>query len=340
MQGRPQDGMRTEPSRADKTARRAWSLVLVRGISGFEWGGGTSGRYRYRQYQEGPFRRRRSGVYYREVGEARKNARLEALIEMSDQHSDPCPIPQPRLSEADRVQSSSAPAPHPEAREPARGYVVNRTDLEQRYASMSDSELRGLWSSDLTDAARGCLDQELIRRGVAPAVVERIWVDLASVVTLNANTRLIAEYSKASLSLVVLAVLFVVIGAKASSWVFVALGLIIDVVAIAYYAKAKGRSAAWCLCGLATVPGATLPGWIIVARLKTPPRFRCSGCGQVQSSGTRSCWGCGKAIVDLAVEPVKGQQTAESFRCPLCKTPVQLNAKKCPECSGLLKAGA
>jgi hypothetical protein len=63
----------------------------------------------------------------------------------------------------------SPPAPPSEAvPQPTavRGFVVNREDLEARYASLPDDELTALHGSGLTDVAQSCLDQELNRRAI------------------------------------------------------------------------------------------------------------------------------------------------------------------------------
>src|SRR5947209_3494894 len=63
----------------------------------------------------------------------------------------------------------TSPVPSPEAVPPptaVRGFVVSREDLEARFVSLADEELNALDRSELTDAARDCLDQELNRRGI------------------------------------------------------------------------------------------------------------------------------------------------------------------------------
>jgi hypothetical protein len=243
----------------------------------------------------------------------------------------------PPVAAAGVRQAAAVTTAPPGVPTPRRGFIVDRADLQRRYASMSDSELVALWPSDLTDVARGCVDEELSRRGSAPSVAERFQTDLASTVTLKASTDLISSYNQASNWLAGLGIVVVGVGVAQSSRLVVALGWIIWIVAVAYYAKAKGRSPAWSLLSLPLSP---LVGAIAVALLGIRPHFTCLGCGHVQGKQTRSCWGCGKTIVELAVEPVAGQQTGGSFRCPQCKTPVQLNAKKCPECGCLLKVSA
>lgn len=215
--------------------------------------------------------------------------------------------------------------------------TIESANVARSYGSRSYGELVALWLSDLTPETRECVDHELAMRNRRPLPVESVQVDSGSAVTLLVSTRLIARYNYASLALFALAIMLLFLAGVAQSnsavltlgW----MGWIAFVGATAYYAKAKGKSASWCLWSLIVSPaGAT----IIIALLKIPPRYTCSGCGLLQSIWASRCLGCGKVVVGRPGEPFP-DKFPPGFRCPRCNAIALGFSNACAACGALVK---
>jgi hypothetical protein len=50
------------------------------------------------------------------------------------------------------------------------GFVITRRDLEAKYASLDDQALTTLGKTQLTELARSCLNEELVRRNLSPVI--------------------------------------------------------------------------------------------------------------------------------------------------------------------------
>lgn len=182
---------------------------------------------------------------------------------------------------------------HVAPKSPPGGFVVSRADLESRYRALSDEELLGLRRSELTGEANECVDREMERRGRSQPPVEATETGTGPPVAVTAlvSKGVIAEYNHLSLLFGIPGIMLVVIGSVSASRLLWCPGIVMYFVALAYYAKAKGRSAAYCFWGFLS-----LFGWIALVLLKTHPRFTCSGCGHRIAPATRFCQGCGGKI--------------------------------------------
>jgi hypothetical protein len=87
------------------------------------------------------------------------------------------------------------------------------------------------------------------------------------------------------------------------------LGLIVFFVGLAYYAKGKGRSAWWCLWGLAGIIG-----WLVLASLEIRTLFTCSGCDRGLTERTRVCPGCEKIVVAQTDQSIRSRPTPSDSR--------------------------
>ncbi len=233
-----------------------------------------------------------------------------------------------------KARGTSSPSLPANAREPKSGFIVEAAELERRYATLSERDLATLWSGDLTGVARECAERELSRRGNPPVEAECLPIDPASVVTLNISKGLIKAHNQASVQLGLFGIVLLCVGPWLQNRLVSFLGLTLFIGAVAYYAKAKGRSPAWSLLSFVLTP---IGAVVVIACLGISPSYTCSGCGWVNSYGGRNCSGCGKIILGSSLESSSGKMIGQSYRCPLCKAAVLANVRICPECNSLLK---
>lgn len=236
--------------------------------------------------------------------------------------------PEPTL----KMVSSTLPAiPHQTPK--SVGFVVNRVDLEQRYASMSDEELAALDQSDLTTVARECLNVQLSRRAIQPSVRQAEPAEDPSITCPDTpvhqrrarHVRVVAYFSGFCALSFLLGMVFALLsstGPRAGSGlvglVFGAVGVPFLLIFIGLKRRARwGRTVALVF---AVVTIFSPISWEVIWLLTRPE--------------TKDLFGIPRSATTELINV-----NTPSLRCPRCKTPVQADTKRCPGCGGLFKAG-
>lgn len=121
---------------------------------------------------------------------------------------------------------------------------------------------------------------------------------------------MIKKYNNISLTWGAPGIIIQIVGKTAGIPIFLILGTVLLMVGLAYYAKSKGRSSAWCLAGFLSIFGLIILGLLKDFHKEglsgNSPKVKCPHCAELIQKGAALCKHCKSTIA--IVESVESQK--------------------------------